>query len=81
MRTGGKDEEVIDLEREVFCFENRLVYLREGQIFAEVLISPLALNGDERTIFEAAIQIHAMLPLAFPTVLVESVFKDAAHYC
>ena len=81
MWTGGKDEEVIDLERKFFCFENRLVYLREGQIFTEILISSLALNRDERTIFEATIQIDAMLPLAFPTVLIEPAFKDAAHHC
>lgn len=81
MWTGGKDEEVIDLERKLFGFENRLIYLRDGQTFAKVLISSLALNGDERSIFEATIKIHAMLPLAFPTVLVEPAFKDAAHHC
>lgn len=81
MRTGGEDEEVIDLERKVFCLENGLVYLSEGQLFTKVLIPSLALNGNKRAVFKSAIQIHAMLPLAFSTVLVESAFKDAAHHC
>lgn len=81
MWASAEDEEAINFELEGLGVENSLVNLGNCQLLAEIPVSPFALDCDEGTVPEAAVQVNTILPLSFTAILIESAAEYATHQC